>query len=111
MKKQILTAVIALIPSLGFAKVADFNALISENMNAQQELHTELADSLQTSRKAVQKKNQRHRIVIVEEKGSSYNAPTRKDLLAFKKEKVQHRANDKKMQERFANELNSSESF
>lgn len=103
MKKQILFAVVAMIPALSFAKVADFNALITDNMKAQTELHTTVTGNMADTRKAVVDANIKERIVIVENSGTSYNSPTRKDMLAFKKEKTFFRAGDSS--ERVASEL------
>ncbi len=104
MKKQIMVAVIALIPSLGFAKISDFNALIAENTKSQNELHNTVQGNLAEARKA----EARQRIVVVENSGSSYNAPTRKSLLAFKKEKTHHQASESKTFERLAHEISIS---
>jgi hypothetical protein len=109
MKKQILFAVVAVIPALSFAKVADFNALISDNMKAQTELHSTVTGNMADTRKAVADTNIKERIVIVENSGSSYNSPTKKDMLAFKKEKTFYRASDMNSLDRVATEINDQE--
>ncbi|MNK96848.1 hypothetical protein D3C87_1171580 [compost metagenome] len=105
MKKQILFAVVAMIPVLSFAKVADFNALITDNMKAQTELHTTVTGNMAETRKAVADANIKERIVIVENSGTSYNSPTKKDMLAFKKEKTFYRASDMDSLDRVATEI------
>jgi hypothetical protein len=109
MKKQILFAVVAVIPALSFAKVADFNALISDNMKAQTELHSTVTGNMADTRKAVADTNIKERIVIVENSGSSYNSPTKKDMLAFKKEKTFYRASDMNSLDRVATEINDQD--
>ena len=105
MKNQILFALVAMIPALSFAKVADFNALISDNMKAQTELHTTVTGNMAETRQAVADSNIKERIVIVENTGTSYNSPTRKDMLAFKKEKTYFRASDMDKLDRVATEV------
>lgn len=109
MKKQVVIAVMTLIPAISFAKISDFNALITDNVKAQSELHHTVQDNLGATREKLAAQNVRERIVVVENSGSSYNAPTRKDLLAFKKEKINHRASEKKQFDRLATEIRSIE--
>lgn len=106
MKKQVLVTIISMIPAMSFAKISDFNALITENVKAQDELHSTVKHNINETREAV---NVRERIVVVENSGTSYNAPTSKDLLAFKKEKSNHRASEGKQFERLANEISNSQ--
>lgn len=96
-----------LIPAVSFAKIEDFNALIKENAKAQEDLHTDLKKNMKQTRDVVAEQKKRERIVVVENSGASYNAPTRKGFLAFKKEGSQHKASEKKQFERLANEVNS----
>lgn len=107
MKKQVLVAIMTLVPAISFAKIQDFNALISENVKAQNELHQSVQANVETTREQIAAQNIRERIVVVENSGESYNAPTRKDLLAFKKEKRSHRASEQKQFDRLATEINS----
>ncbi|WP_374033111.1 hypothetical protein ACES2I_09580 [Bdellovibrio bacteriovorus] len=109
MKKQVVIAVMTLIPAISFAKISDFNALISENSKAQNELHNTVQHNLEASREQAAAAQVRERIVVVENSGSSYNAPTRKDLLAFKKEKISHRASEEKQFDRLASEIRGME--
>ncbi|MNT78683.1 hypothetical protein D3C72_2179360 [compost metagenome] len=57
------------------------------------------------TRKAVADANIKERIVIVENSGTSYNSPTKKDMLAFKKEKTFYRASDMDSLDRVATEI------
>lgn len=109
MKKQLLITVMTLIPAMSFAKVSDFNELISENVKAQNELHSAVRNNVIEAREATAAAQLRERIVVVENSGTSYNAPTKKDLLAFKKEKRSHRASEDKQFERLAHEVNSAD--
>ncbi|MGZ3770538.1 MAG: hypothetical protein ACXVCP_00725 [Bdellovibrio sp.] len=108
MKKQVLVTILMIVPSFGFAKVSDFDSLITENVKAQAELHSTVKNNVRDTRDAVANSN-RERIVVVENPGKSYNAPTKADLLAFKKEKSHYRASEEKQFERLANEINSQE--
>lgn len=108
MKKQALSLLVAMMPLVSFAKVSDFNALINDNSKAQTELHSSVKNTLGEAREASAKENVRERIVMVENTGSSYNAPTRKDFLAFQKEKKTHKASEEKQFDRLANEIHSN---
>ncbi|MGZ3775059.1 MAG: hypothetical protein ACXVCY_16505 [Pseudobdellovibrionaceae bacterium] len=107
MKKEAIIAVLSLVPILGMAKVPDFNSLISENTKAQNELHSTVRHSIENSRDEVTAEKMRERIVIVEDSGQSYNAPTKRNLLVYKKERAQHRASEQKQFDRLANEIRS----
>lgn len=107
MKKQLLIAAMTLIPAMSFAKVADFGELITENVKAQNELHETVRHNIDDAREVAAKQPVRERIVVVENSGTSFNAPTRKDMLVFKKEKTDHRASETKQFERLANEIHS----
>ncbi|KYG61231.1 hypothetical protein [Bdellovibrio bacteriovorus] len=109
MKKQVLVTIIAMIPAVSFAKISDFNALISENVKAQGELHSTVKGNIDEARDQAAAAQVRERIVVVENSGVSYNSPTKKDLLAFKKEKRSHRASESKQFERLASEISSAE--
>lgn len=108
MRKQLIIAAMTLIPAMSFAKVSDFSEMISENVKAQNELHETVRHNVDDARE-VAAKNVRQRIVVVENSGTSYNAPTRKDMLVFKKEKTDFRASEGKSFERLANEIHSLE--
>lgn len=107
MKKQFLMTVLSLIPAVGFAKVSDFNAMIADNVKVQRELHATVRNNVGEARGGVAYENMRQRIVVVEKSGVSYHSPTKKDLLAYKKEKSYHRASEGKQFERLANEIRS----
>lgn len=107
MKKQILAAVVAMIPALSFAKITDFNSLISENTQAQKELHTTVKSNVKDAREVAEIGGKREKVVLVESASGTYNAPTKKDLLVFEKEKSYHRASDSQQADRLATELSS----
>ncbi|WP_413578757.1 hypothetical protein ACLVWU_09460 [Bdellovibrio sp. HCB290] len=105
MKKQVLIAMMTLIPMTSFAKVADFGSMISENAAAQKELHHAVRDNLQDTRE-VAKSGAREKIVIVEATGTSYNSPTNKEFMRFAKERTAAEPAAKDMQfDRLANEI------
>ncbi len=103
MKKQLLISLCLILPSVSFAKV-DFGSLIKENTQAQKELHQGLRDNLKEAR---QETTKRERIVVVESKGTSYNAPTNSNLLKFEKEKSYH--NHTEDLDRIATEMSGAE--
>ena len=109
MKKQILATVIVMMPALGFAKVSDFNAIIADNMKEQTQLHNTVQGEVIEARQVSRKTNVRDRIVIVENSSTTYNAPTKKDLLKFKKEKQGYSASQQEQLGRLANEIHNSE--
>lgn len=112
MKKQVLIAVMTLIPAVSFAKISDFDAMINENVKAQNELHSTVKTNLHEAKSATEEgalNVPRDRIVVVENSGVSYNAPTKKDMLAFKKERRNHRASESKQFDRLANEIRAGD--
>lgn len=109
MRKKTIIAALTLLPMTGFAKVADFNAMISENMKEQNQLHGEMKNNVNEAREIVQSDELRKRVVLMEESSKSYNAPTNKALLSYNKEKKQRALSDKKQFQRLANEINLSE--
>ena len=106
MKKQILSlvALTIAIPAMSFAKVSDFNAMIADNLKDQAALHGEVKGQIPNV-----KIKARERMVVVEGNQDSFNAPTRQDMLVFRKEKVSHRASEDKSFERIAHEMSSAE--
>ena len=82
MKKQLLVTVIAMIPAMSFAKVSDFNAMISDNLKEQNQLHSTVTENVGEAREV---DNSHERIVIVENSTASYNAPTKKEMLNLHK--------------------------
>ena len=111
MKKQMMILALTLLPAISFAKVTDFDDIITENFKAQSELHTTVKGNINEARTADEntKEQPRERIVVVEKSGTRYNSPTKADLLAFKKEKRSHRASEEKQFERLANEMRNDE--
>ena len=95
----------ALFPAASFAEV-DFGKLIQENKKAQEDLHQGLRENLNEARKVVINPS-RERIVVVEEKGTSYTAPTNKEVMRFEKERIHHRSSENANFNRVASEINS----
>ena len=106
MKKVILIALMVA-PMLAQAKVADFNALINENTEAQKELRKEIRDQVEVTRQAFRRHEEP--TVIVDNKRDSINVPTDKNFLRFKKEIVSHQVSEKDLQKRLANEFKSAD--
>ena len=109
MKKLVTITILTFLPMVGFAKVSDFNAMISENMQAQSQLHNSVRDSVATTRAVAKDTVTEEKVVIVESSSESYNAPTNKQLLTFEKEKQEHKVSQKTQFDRLASELNESE--
>ena len=103
MKKLMMISILSLIPTMGFAKVSDFNAMITENAKAQTQLHKSIEQNVDTSRVAARAKLDQGDAVIVEASGASYNVATKKDLLTFEKEKRGHEVSQKELSDRFGN--------
>ena len=66
MKKQILVALISIIPAISFAKVSDFNTMISDNQKDQQQLHKSVNSNVADANKVV-RQGKRERLVFVED--------------------------------------------
>ena len=109
MKKLVTITILTFLPMVGFAKVSDFNAMISENMQAQSQLHNSMKDNMDATRTAAKETVPQEKVVVVEDSGGSYNAPTAKDMLTFEKEKKEHKVSQKTQFDRLASELNESE--
>lgn len=109
MKKLVTITILTFLPMVGFAKVSDFNAMISENMQAQSQLHNTVRDNVDVTRAVARDSVPEEKVVVVEESGGSYNAPTNKELLTFEKEKQEHKVSQKTQFDRLASELNESE--
>lgn len=107
MKKLLVISLISLVPALSFAKISDFNDMISENMQAQSQLHGSVKDQVETARIAVREKAEGN-VVIVESNSESFNVKTNKDFLTFEKEKTRKAASKMEV-ERLASEINNSD--
>ncbi len=105
--KKILFIAVTLIPLMGFAKVSDFNDMISDNLKAQSELHTNLKVQTGTASKAGTEPQVPGMVEAPEHSDMAYNAPTKK--MRFKKEMQAHKVTQKAQFERLATELNDSE--
>lgn len=106
MKKAILLSVAMSFVALGAqAKVADFNALINQNVAAQKVLHQEVETQMGETRMALQKYEET--TLLDDVKTAAINVPTDKKFLRFRKEIVQHQAPQKVMNKRIASEIKS----
>lgn len=105
MKKLLLS--LSLLPLVAVAKVGDFNNLINENNKAQNELHQNLKQDIDTTRMAYQKEAQPK--YIVDQDSTTINVPTSKSLLTFKKEKTFYRASEEQKKKRLAEELSDAQ--
>lgn len=110
MKALILSLFIGL---SAFAKVSDFNALISEDTKAQKELHKKVRSQVYTQQELDARKNlvrnkkiqTNKSIVFYDEAQTEFNSPTNEKLFRFKKETKQKTTNPRKNQHRVAKEL------
>ncbi len=109
--KSIFLALFVLVSIKAQAKVSDFNALINENIESQKALHQEVQTQTEITRQALRDGKEAKEVLVVENQGDeSINVPTRKDLLRFKKEMVDHRLNTKDLDRRLANEFKKLDS-
>ncbi|MBL7542388.1 MAG: hypothetical protein JNL11_01160 [Bdellovibrionaceae bacterium] len=96
-----------------FAKVEDFNALISEDTQAQKELHSKLKTQVYSKNELEARKNiartknneNRETVVLYDETQTEFAAPSSDKFFRFKKEVKQKRTNARKNQHRVAKEL------
>lgn len=105
--KKFFFAIAVLAPLASMAKVGDFNNLINENAKAQNQLHQNLKQDLDTTRMAYKQESQQK--YIVDNESKTINVPTSKSLLTFKKEKKYYRASEEQKQKRLAEELGEAE--
>jgi hypothetical protein len=108
MKTTLLSILMALmVPTVSMAKVDGFNAMITENGKAQQQLRKDLNQQMEVTRQAQSGvKNE-----ITGDGGfmQSFNSPTDKGFMTFKKETVHYRASEEKQMERLATEISDLE--
>ncbi len=88
------------------AKLNDFNSLIEENSKAQKELHADLKQNLETTQAAVAVETKDRYIV---DASDTFNSPTRKNFLTYRKAKTDYRTAAKAAQKRLAQEINSAD--
>ena len=109
MKKLLVISLISLVPALSFAKVSDFNSMISENMQAQSQLHGSVSSQVETARIAVREKAELgDKTVLVDNNAETINVKTNKDLLTFEKEKSRKKTSKMDV-ERLAAEVSNSD--
>lgn len=103
---KMIIAILTVLASTGAsAKVADFNALIDENIQAQKALHQEVQTQTEVTRHALRNGKEAKEVFVVESGSDTVNVPTRRELLRFKKEIVNHRLSQKDSDRRLANEF------
>tara|TARA_B110001454_G_C12723308_1_gene436509 strand:+ start:52050 stop:52397 length:348 start_codon:yes stop_codon:yes gene_type:complete len=110
MKALILTLILS---TSVFAKVADFNSLISEDTKAQKELHTKLKSQVYTQNELDARKNlvrtkkveKESTVVFYDEAQTEIAAPSNDKFFRYKKETKQKTTNPRKNQHRVAKEL------
>lgn len=106
MNKALLLSVAMTVVAFGAqAKVADFNALINENVAAQKELHQEVETQMGATRVALQKYEES--TLMDDSNTAAVNVPTNKKFLRFRKEIVRHQTPQKAMNKRVASEFKS----
>ncbi len=106
MKNLLIVTMALVIPMSGFAKVSDFNSMISENMQAQGQLHSAVKENVDVAR--IAKKDRTTRSIVVEA-NETLNVPTSKGMLTFEKEKRHSKSAKKVEMDRLATELNEAE--
>lgn len=106
MKTQILSLILMALPSMSLAKAVDFNALITENAQQQQELYKSITTQTELAREA-QKTDEAYETAYTDGNSDTINVPTNKDILSFDKEKSFYKATGKKQLERLATEFES----
>lgn len=110
MKALILTLIITMSV---FAKVEDFNSLISEDTKAQKELHSKLKSQVYTQNELEARKNlartkkieRKSTVVFYDEAQTEITAPSNDKFFRYKKETKQKVTNPRKNQHRVAKEL------
>ena len=110
MKTTILSLVVAMmIPAISSAKVEDFNAMITENAQAQTQLRSDLRDQMGSTQQAQAKAPRKEIVEVASDFNHSMNSPTSKSMLTFQKEMVHYRASEAKQQQRIANEIKDAD--
>lgn len=101
----------SIIASISMAKVADFNALINENISAQKELHGEIKKQMNTSEQAFRESLEKREAssMVVEGDLSNVNPKTSKKMLQYKREKSMKSVSQKKQMDRISQEFNDAD--
>lgn len=111
--KQAMIFILAVVSAFSaFAKVSNFQSLISENQEQQKQLHRDIETQVQISREL----NIKKRVSVVETQiaemspdVATYVPRTRAEILRFKKERSAFEASPVKQQDRLANELKQAD--
>src|SRR5690606_29945479 len=93
-----------MIPAMSWAKVSNFNDLIKENSQAQEQLQQNLEESTEQAKASLDKSSDK--VLVME--GRTYNAPTSRTALRFQKEVNHYRPSQQKQLDRLADEISAS---
>lgn len=87
------------------AEAVDFDAIIKQNSQAQNDLHKQIKETVETSRIAAQTPDTGSQVIA--DNAQTVHVKTKKDMLTFAKEKKQSAAsqqqNDKRLAQEFQN--------
>lgn len=89
------------------AEAVDFNAIIKENSQAQNELHKQIKETVETSRIAAQMPDTGSQVIA--DNAQIIHVRTKKDMLTFAKEKKHSAASQKQNDKRLAQEFQDLE--
>lgn len=105
-----ITVCLSLLVS-SLAHAVDFNSIITENSKAQNELHTQIKDTVNQVRLAVQSENGDKEKYLADSNtgGNTINSPTDTAVLKFEKEKTYYRPSQGKSDKRLAQEFQDLE--
>ena len=81
--------ILILVPQLGWTKIDNFSEMIVENAGTQKQIHKDLKSS-QGWKDADAKAQPRLRKDVLESAVTNYSPKTKKSLLTYRKEKVDH---------------------
>lgn len=97
-----------LVSSLAYA--VDFNSIITENSKAQNELHSQIKDTVNQVRLAVQAETgEKEKYLADTGNNNTINSPTDSSVLKFEKEKSYYRPSQGKSDKRLAQEFQDLE--
>lgn len=111
MKKSIKSLALISMMILGTqayaAESVDFDAIIKENSQAQNKLHRQIKETVDSSRVAAQTPDTGSQVIA--DSGQTVHVRTKKDMLTFAKEKKHSAASQKQNDKRLAQEFKDLE--
>lgn len=113
MKTTLMLLAFALaLPAVSSAKVEDFNAMINDNIKAQQTLQNELRDQTDATHQAqnVEPRKTQDLMDIADTAPESVNSRTKESTVTFEKEMVHYRPSEERQMKRLANEIKAADS-